>query len=404
VLDLSLFGGQSVVNNTYIDTQTYYYDVTAAKDRNSDFNDISGGWGMEKAKNFERFDDDSGYNYMSYMDTIDISDNSINSIQIRGFVPTVSFVGTVRIVGKNWTDFGKISFNNLITEIADLSNNNVYILPDGRLHNDTYRIAKRYTSNYTRALLHFNDNFKGTFTLGRGFTNPDFAGLTVTTNGFGEYISKYIFYNTFIQQQVSGITQAQSGALAAVRAFISANYTGILPPIVLQRNRYTDPLTFSIKFQSALIPPYTTKYDQWGLGWNLGFAKIDTPYSTRHVANTFIRIVDDYIYLNLNEEFDINTIDITQKENLAVSRDTMGQTKRYYGKLLLNSFGSFSQTFVQSPKPFSAPLGKLDRLTLTWVDANDNPIFNDDCEFNMVIEVSEMVDIVDSKTTVVMGT
>jgi hypothetical protein len=76
VVDLSLFGGQSVINNTYIDTQTYYYDVTAPVDRNSDFNDISGGWGMEKAKNFERFDDDSGYNYMSYMDTIDISDNS----------------------------------------------------------------------------------------------------------------------------------------------------------------------------------------------------------------------------------------------------------------------------------------------------------------------------------------
>jgi hypothetical protein len=174
--------------------------------------------------------------------------------------------------------------------------------------------------------------------------------------------------------------------------------------VVLQRNRFTDPLTYSLQFKSALIDPYTTAYDQWGLGWNLGFDKIDTIYNTRHVAITFIRIVDDYIYLKLDDELNINNIDISYKEDLSQSRDTAGQSKRYYGKLLLNSFGSFAQTFIQSAKAFTIPIGRLDKLTFQLVDAYNRQLSNNDCEYNIVLGIDEMVDTVDTASIVVKGT
>ena len=107
-----------------------------------------------------------------------------------------------------------------------------------------------------------------------------------------------------------------------------------------------------------------------------GFDKIDTIQATRHVTTTFIRIIDDFIYLKLNEEFNINSIDISNKEQLNKNRETAGQSKSYFGKLLLNAFGSYSQTFIQSTKPLSAPLGKFDKLTFNFVDSNNNSILN----------------------------
>jgi hypothetical protein len=63
---------------------------------------------------------------------------------------------------------------------------------------------------------------------------------------------------------------------------------------------------------------------------------------------------------------------------------------------LLNSFGSFAQTFVQSAKVYAAPLGKLDKITFAWYDANHTLINNDDCEYNLVIEITEMIDTIDN--------
>ena len=71
---------------------------------------------------------------------------------------------------------------------------------------------------------------------------------------------------------------------------------------------------------------------------------------------------------------------------------------------LLNSFGSYSQTFIQSPKPFVSPLGKLQKLSFTWVDAFNQPLINYDCEFSVVLEVSEMIDVVDTSSILVKGT
>lgn len=400
--DFTAFGGYKDVSNCLVDTQTYFYDTTLRP--LSDINDISGAWGMEKSKRFYRYDDDSGYNNLSYMPSIDLSKNSVLCVNVRGYVPTVKFLSGIRIVGKNYIDYGKISFTQLINEIADISANGISILPDGRLANDTIRKTKFYTYDYARALVLFNKNFTGEFTFGRGIINPSYGGITIKLSGFADFINRYIYYNKSITDTVKGITIAQTAALNAVRNFIRANYGGILPEVVLQRNRYTDPLTYSIQFKSALIEPYVSAYDQWGLGWNLGFDKIDTIFNTRHVAVTFIRIVDDYIYLKLNEELNINNIDISEKEDLAANRETFGQSRKYYGKLLLNAFGSFAQTFIQSAKAFTMPVGRLDKLTFQLVDAYNQQLSNNDCEYNVVLQIDELTDTVDTNSIIVKGT
>jgi len=400
--DLTKFGGTEQALQCFSDTQMYVYDLVNKP--GSDFNDISGSWGCEKATNFKRYDDDSGFNNLSYIPSIDISKNSTIAINVRGYVPTVKYLSGLRIAGKNWLDFGRISLYKLMTEIKDLSDANVYILPDGRINNEQWRIDNYYTHDYTRALIHFNNNYKGTFLMGKGITNPDYPGIKIVSAGFVDYMNQFIYYNTYIKDLVANITAAQASALAAVQQYIVTNYAGVLPPVVLQRNRYTEPLLFSVQFNSALVAPYTTAFDQWGLGWNLGFAKIDTGFNTRHVANTFIRIVDDYIYLKLNEDLNINNIDISTKEDLSQSRDTFGQSKRYYGKLLLNSFGSFAQTFIQSAKAFTIPVGRLDKLTFQLVDAYNRPLSNNDCEYNVVLQVDEMIDVIDTASIVVKGT
>jgi hypothetical protein len=192
-------------------------------------------------------------------------------------------------------------------------------------------------------------------------------------------------------------------ALVNIKKYISANYTGVLPDYAIIRDVYTGPLLFSILFRSALTGNYIKSFDQWGLGWNLGYPKVDTPYSTRQISQTFIRIIDDFIYLKLNEEFNINTIDTSDKEYLNKNRDATGRNKAYFGKLLLNTFGSYSQTFIQSSKGIVVPLGKLDKLAFSWYDANNNQILNPDCEFNIVIDVAESLDWLDPNSVIVKG-
>jgi hypothetical protein len=245
--------------------------------------------------------------------------------------------------------------------------------------------------------------FAGSFTFGAGFANASYTGFRVSSNGFSDFIVQYGNLFATVQKNISGINNSQTQALSSIRQYITDNYTGVLPDVVIKRNKYTDPIAFSILFKSSLNPLYANLFDQWGLGWNLGFDKTDTILATRHVTKTFIRIIDDFIYLKLNEEFNINSIDISNKEQLDKNRDTFGQSKSYFGKLLLNSFGSYSQTFIQSTKPLSAPLGKFDKLSFNFVDSNNNSILNYDCEFNIVIEISEIQDILDINSVIVKG-
>ena len=180
-----------------------------------------------------------------------------------------------------------------------------------------------------------------------------------------------------------------------VKTFIQTDLQYILPASSLNRQRFTDPLTFSILWKSALLPQYTKLDDNWGMGWNLGFTKEDTSYQTVHRGPSFFKILDDFINLNMNQEFDMNRMDTGAKEDLSRTLEPTGFIKAFHGKLLLAPFGSYAQTFVSNPLSFNPPLGRIDKLTFTWVDITATQIDNSDCEWNTVVQIVEKKDMVD---------
>ena len=58
-----------------------------------------------------------------------------------------------------------------------------------------------------------------------------------------------------------------------------------------------------------------------------------TPYSTVARADSFYKIYEDFMYLRLNPELDMNRFDSGSLENLQLTRDSTGQIKNYYAKI-----------------------------------------------------------------------
>jgi hypothetical protein len=141
------------------------------------------------------------------------------------------------------------------------------------------------------------------------------------------------------------------------------------------------------------LAQYAGLEEQWGMGWNLGFTKADTPYETVHRGDSFFKILDDFINLQMNREFDMNRMDTGAKEKLSATQEPTGFTKAFHGKLLLAPFGSYAQTLVSNPISFYPPLGRMDKLTFTWVDTTGATIDNNDCEWNAVVQIGEKVNM-----------
>jgi hypothetical protein len=95
----------------------------------------------------------------------------------------------------------------------------------------------------------------------------------------------------------------------------------------------------------------------------------------------------------------MNKMDISMPENFTQTLDTTAQSGVYNSKLLLNNFGQYATTFVQSPVNFNPTLGKLDKLSFSWYDSNGNILNNADCEWSGTIQIVEAVNIPDFKDT-----
>jgi hypothetical protein len=159
-----------------------------------------------------------------------------------------------------------------------------------------------------------------------------------------------------------------------------------------------DPIEFKLPF-STIMPEVNRTIDEYGIGYNLGFAKLDTPYNTIHRADSFFKILDDYIYLRMNPEYNMNRLDISRKENFKETQDATAESQLYNCKLLLNNFGAYAQTVIQNPVFFNPPVGKLDRLTFAWYDVTGQLINNDECEWNAAIQIVERVETATADST-----
>ena len=376
-------------NFTFIDTYTGLeypeYPHTALIGYNSYDSmvaDISGQWGLESASNFSVADFEfRGINFNSYAFTFPLQKSTSNDyyLAIRNYSPTEKSQVLLRTSLTNRYDFGYISMTDLSNEII---------------------VAESYSNEFNPAYYASLNAFNSNFIIGsngkifgsnivQGYAGSNFSNVT----GFGDFYARFVaIYNQY-NAQVELVQGINSNVASYVTNFIQTDLQYILPAASLNRQRFTDPLTFTILWKSSLFPSYAGLEENWGMGWNLGYAKANTPYETVQRGESFFKILDDFINLQMNREFDMNRMDTGFKENLAATLETTGFTKAFHGKLLLAPFGSYAQTLVSNPIAFMPPLGRIDKLTFTWVDVTGATIDNADCEWNVVIQMTEKKDM-----------
>ena len=373
--------------------------------------DLSGvsGWKWGQEQNYMRADISfSGYYFNSYIynATLEQSppltgDEDYYYLVVRGHMPSEGFQTMVRFTLPERYDYGFISIPELINEISgstDISNQIVY------------------NPDYSQTISTFNSAFVlSNFSPG-GLLNP--TNLPdISFNGFPQFYSTFLStYTTYAinKSTITGITDSVRNKSVE---YLSTFYSNILPSSQFTKANLKSPVRFDLLFKSSIPPQIESRTENWGLGWNLGFPKQDLSSfvslletdnckvqngtteiqvlgggGTSYTANSFYKILDDYIYLRLNDEFSLNRVDTSSPENLAKSLDPTGQTNRYFAKLLLANFGSYAQTMIQNPIILNPPIGKLDKITFNLVDNEGQIISNNDCEWSATVQITESIE------------
>lgn len=422
--DLSLFGGLSSVQTEYQDTMLFLYSngVVPKKDirdlstivTNLTSNRSVWKWGMESNVNYSAVDDQSGYNFLSYIYNKPVRPGNEYAIHVRAYDPIPKFTTGVRFIGKNYTDYGQVSLWEIANEINALGlykpiseiSSSMYLYPST---SDAYRSAvgmyqstlstneafrvnsslgNYFSHEYADSLVNFNKLFSTSVTFGKKI---GFNGFTSTFTGYGHAIQTYVDFYSTVRDNLALYTNLLAAANSNLNNYVEQRYGNILPSSIINRNRITDPLPFQILFSTMLTQPYKSMYDEWGLGYNLGFKKMDTyPPRTTVTSDTFIRIIQDYIYLRLNPELNMNVMSVSGKEDRSMCQDSTGQDDKYFAKILLNNFGGICRSAVVLPKEFNPVLGKYETISCQLVDKNGQQINNVDCEYNFVLNLTEI--------------
>jgi hypothetical protein len=244
---------------------------------------------------------------------------------VRAYDPIPRFNTGLRFIGKNYTDFGRPTLWEIATEISSLKGytpisdglagqfiNNLYSnilpanVPNYGPYTSTistnngirYNTSNFFSHNYADALINFNTLFVTPAPVLFGKTTS-FPGVSFSFTGYPDSIAQYVNYYSTITGSLVLYQNILSTATGELNQYVIQRYGSILPSTILSRNQITAPLPFQFLFSTFLTIPYKSMYDQWGLGWNMGFNKADTyPAKTTITSDTFIRIVQDYIYCN----------------------------------------------------------------------------------------------------------
>ena len=321
----------------------------------------------------------SGFYFNSYIFNVPLLPNSNSPepyyyLAVRNYTPSEKSQVLMRFNLPQRYDFGFVRVRDLSNEWVDLSNN-----------------AGVFNPSYYSALSNFEYTFR--------FSNVNFgynptqniAGSNITSTGFGYFVNLYTRLFNIYSSNVQVINTITNNVNSNMLQFIQDYLLYVLPDYAQTRQNFTEAVQFSILWRSALTPTYLKLEDDWGLGYNLGYAKADTPYATIARAPSFFKILDDYIYLRLNVEYDMNKMDFGGKENLKETTDSTGQINGYNGKLLLNTFGNYAQTIIQNPIYFNPPILRLEKLTFQWFDTAGTLITNTECDWNTAIQFVEDV-------------
>lgn len=355
----------------YPHTAMFYYSNEAKFSA-----DTNHKWGLESCNNFLVGDGQmQGYYFNSYIFNAPLRASSNTDYQyltVRGFSPTETSETLIRFVLPNKYDFGYESQLDIIAEISNLT-----ITPS------------LYNSNYAFNIQNFDVAFQQSNSFfGQGLL-PDFNGSNFNSSNFAQFASNYSTIYAGYTSNSALLSNITYYVDSNTQYFISTQLVYIIPPEAQGRQNVTDPIIFSLLWKTGLLPQYAQLLEDWGLGYNLGYAKKDTPFSTYHRAESFYKILDDYIYLRMNQEFQLNRMDTTNRENFNITRDSTGAVQNFHGKLILNNFNTYSTTFIYNNRPFNPAIGKLDTMYFTWVNFVGETIDNADCDWTASLVITE---------------
>lgn len=350
--------------------------------------DISGSWGLESPSNFNAGNFSfGGFYFNAYDYAVPLLDNRSSSdfyyMTLRNYSPTEKSQVILRVGAPNKHTFGYITPMDLSGEISTAK----YVSTTS-----DYKYTYYWDKKYQNTILGFNSNFvidSNGKMFGAGVIQG-YAGSNISSvTGFADYYGRMrLLYNQYSTQTILTST-IQANINRSVINFVKSDLQYIIPPYIQNRSRYTDPLRYSILWRTPLITTFSNLVDAWGLGWNLGFNKEDTPYDTVHKGVSFYKILDDFLNIKLNPELDMNRMDTSAQENLSISQESTGTTKAFFGKILLANFGSYAQTLISNPITFANPLQKLATFTFQLVSIDGTIVDNDDCEWNAVLQITE---------------
>lgn len=351
-------------------------------------------WGQES--NYVRADNSfQGYGFNSYIYNIPLTEspaltapnisttfvglngniNDYNYILIRGYSPSEDFQCLVRFNLPNRYDYGIIQPPTLINEISTAKGGS-------NLSN--------YNPEYISSILLFDNTFSTTKIYGSNALS-NFPGSTITTSSFGQFYSYFSTLYTTYNSNAAIISGIQSNIDSNLQNYLSNYFGTIFPSTIYDNLRLTDAVPFDLLFASSIAPQIESNITYWGLGYNLGFARSNYVGTTVYVAPSFYKILQDYIYLQLNDDLSMNILDTTGPEDYNVTLDSTGEVRKYFGKLLLQGFGNYSQTMIGTTVTFNPPLGRLDKVKFNWVDINGNVIDNADCDWSACLAINEQV-------------
>ena len=450
-----------IVNLTGIEPPEYFHtNMFVYNNLSNLLADTSNIWGNEQPSNYIACDTQfRGFEFNSYIPNVPLQTNKTYYLAIRGYTPSEQFQTMVRFYMPNRYDYRWVSLPDMATEIglvrsnftinngiAPFNFNPLYafslvnfdnyftgnhtyganIIPSfsGITHNTNpdsiyYKIwqsnVAKYSSNTTTTTTTTsesstteNGSSSSTTTTTTVITRITRSGslktsgnLTIISGwqGFADFYDQFVYiYNQYIALNDT-IIKINDETTANINKFIISDLQNILPPSALLRQNYNDPLLFSMLFKTGNNPIIGQRLDNWGLGWNLGYPKEDTAYSTIARGNTFFKILDDYVYVRLNDEFNMNKLDISGKENLAESREPTGGVNQYNTKLFLTTFGGYAQTAIMNPISFNPPIAKLDKFSFTLTDTGGAIIDNADCDWNATLQITEMLETANQSST-----
>ena len=406
--DLAAFGGFAGLSGEYQDTMMFFYGNNTL---NADYADISTTtknwtWGNERNTNYLAYDDQGGYNFLSYLYNLTVRPTVPQyAVHVRGYDPIPQFTTGLRIIGNNYTNFGTPTLGEIAQEISSLKGYSPISDLSGSLYlqntpaynqiistNNGIRLGNnnQFSHAYADALINFNSNFLiSSITFG---TRAGFQGAAFTFTGYQNTLEQYTAYFSTVTSQFTICTNILSTTTGLLNEYVIFRYGNILPPGIVSRSNYTAPIPFQLLFDYNLQPPYNKQIDQWGLGWYLGFPKLTVPVigpRTLVTSATFIRIVQNYIYLRLNPAQNINTLAVSAKENLSETRESQGMDTQYFTKIILADFANYCRAGVQLQKEFSPVLGKYEVIECQLTDQNGNILSNTDCDYDMVVQITE---------------